>query len=244
MLKLSTTSSLVLLLASAGGTADGIRVRTSTAEMRKARIAVREDMAVIAQNEQLLGEHVESLSSVLEAARDFLSSSDPESDITKRMPADVKEAYLKLKDHSKTGSNSVANVLNSVMSGPAIMVPMLQGMYEKFKGDIKRANAQEKRAADRVQKQEAEYVEFQKEGKTFLLAQKQKVIDYYKRQKEIQHNHYRTLLKMAHNMMGRIKKVKNMCADAAAGKKLSQKELQELNLIAPRTGAGAARENL
>jgi len=205
----------------------------------------REDMKVITGNEERLEEHITSLQSVLDAAREFLfAAADPtkqnvkvEEDITKSMPADVKAAYLKLKSTKVT---KVGDALKELISGPALMVPMLQTMYEKFKDDIKRANAQEKRAASRVEKQQAEYVEFQKEGKNFLLEQKQRVIDYYKRQKEIQHQHYRTLLKMAHNMMSRIKKVKQMCADTASGKKLSQKDLQELNLIAPRANGAAA----
>mmetsp|Transcript_18626 Transcript_18626/g.46496 ORF Transcript_18626/g.46496 Transcript_18626/m.46496 type:complete len:254 (-) Transcript_18626:225-986(-) len=211
-------------------------------EMREARIEMREEMGVIAENEQRLSSHISSLFGLLEAAKEVLvltSEGKPVRtvDITAKMPPDVKAAFEKLNAMKHAGgTQTVGAVLQNAM-GPALMVPMLQEMYEKFKGDIKRANAQEQRAKDRVAKQQKEYLAFQNEGKTYLLEQKQRVIAYYKKQQEIQHHHYHTMLKMAHAMMERIKRVKGMCADAAAGKKLTKKQLEELRLVAP-SGAG------
>ncbi|CAD7972549.1 unnamed protein product [Amoebophrya sp. A120] len=215
-----------------------------------ARLQTRADLKEITQQEATLQKHISRVYSLFEFTKELLLNEEmggrsPNNkntaarvDITASMPADVKAAYEQLQKNDKAAlgrKGMVGNLMMSKAMGPAIMVPLLQEMYEKFKGDIKRANAQEKRAADRVSKQEKEYVAFQNEGKSYLLEQKKKVIDYYKKQREIQHHHYHTMLKMAHAMMQRITKVKQMCADAANGKKLSAKQLEELRLAAPST---------
>ncbi|CAD7949326.1 unnamed protein product [Amoebophrya sp. A120] len=211
-----------------------------------ARLEARADLKDITQQEAILQNHISRVYSLFEFTKELLlnreagspnNKNKAASDITATMPADVKAAYEQLQKNSKArlGSRGMVGSLIGKAMGPAIMVPLLQEMYEKFKGDIKRANAQEKRAADRVSKQEKEYVTLQNEGKSFLLEQKKKVIDYYKKQREIQHHHYHTMLKMAHAMMQRITKVKQMCADAANGKMLSGKQLEELRLAAPST---------
>ena len=71
------------------------------------------------------------------------------------------------------------------------------------------------------------------QGKTYLLKDKQRIVDYYKKQREIQHRHYHAMLKMSHGMMTRIKQVKAMCQKAGRGEKLSAREMQELGGMAP-----------
>jgi len=112
----------------------------------------------------------------------------------------------------------------------------LEEMYGKFKSDIKRATKQEQKAKDRVVEQQAQFTQWKKEGKTYLLKDKQRVIDYYKKQRDIQHRHYHAMLKMAHSMMERIKMVKGMCGKASKGESLSEKEKQELAMMAPNAG--------
>lgn len=108
-------------------------------EMREARIEMREEMGVIAENEQRLSSHISSLFGLLEAAKEVLvltSEGKPVRtvDITAKMPPDVKAAFEKLNamKHA-SGKQTVGAVLQNAM-GPALMVPMLQEMYEKFKG--------------------------------------------------------------------------------------------------------------
>lgn len=147
----------------------------------------------------------------------------------------VVEAASKNADNN-AGASSSSTVLSSLSSklGPAMMIPLLQSMYDKFKVDITKATKQEQKAKDRVQREEKNYVDLKKAGKTYLLDQKVRLIKYYKKQRELQHQHYHAMLKLAHSMMERIKMVKGMCESASTGKKLTKKQQYELGAIAPK----------
>lgn len=224
---------------------------------RRIQSVAREDIAAIAENEEQLNVHVNEWLEVVSKVQSLLIEpanklktgtlkTAPKADVVKDRNKKEKKVNAgdsrvelanwerELKEqHDRT--DSVKAALNNVM-GPAMMVPVLQEMYGKFKGDIKKATQQEERAKDRVTQQESEYAQWQKEGKTYLLKDKQRVIDYYKKQREIQHHHYHAMLKMAHGMMTRIKEVKEMCGKAASGQSLSEKEKQDLRMMAPNKG--------
>lgn len=250
-------SKLVLLSGSALiASVAGIEFKDTA--FRRIQSIAREDLEVIAETEEQLDTHVSQWFEVVHKAQELLGlASAPEAakpinavvtKVTEKKSTtaaksnsttdadreELKNLEKEMADqHAKT--DGVRAALNSVM-GPAMMVPVLQEMYGKFKGDIKRATQQENRAKVRVVDQQKQYDEWKKEGKTYLLQDKQRVIDYYKRQRDIQHKHYHAMLKMAHSMMERIKMVKGMCGKAANHEGLSEKEKQELRMMAPNAG--------
>merc|ERR1719359_505772 len=110
-----------------------------------------------------------------------------------------------------------------------MMLPLLEGMYDQFKSDIRNNNKLESESKKRVKKYEDEYNTLKASGKNkYLLEEKLRAVKYFKKQREIQHRHYRNMLKMAHGMMDRLKGVKRMVKNAAEGKKLTPADAQQL----------------
>lgn len=122
----------------------------------------------------------------------------------------------------------------AAVEGPAMMLPLLSGMYDQFKQDIKNNNKLEKDSAKRVEKYQKELDDLKKDPThQYLLEEKERAVKYFKKQRDIQHRHYRAMLKMAHGMMDRIKGVEKMTKMAAEGKKLTAADTQQLQAMAP-----------
>lgn len=149
-------------------------------------------------------------------------------------PATAAPAAVKSKASSKAAGFDVQEAVTQMSNmGPSqmpAMLGLLKGMYSSWKDKIGTANKREK---DEKKEFEAEVKSLELKKKKFkndVNATKtyDNIEKYWKRQREISHRQYHTVLKLAHSGMEKFKSVMGAMEGAIKGKKPSQETMKKI----------------
>lgn len=153
------------------------------------------------------------------------------------------------KDKSKKDANPMdqigsADMLKKIKGSDKVqlmlMKGMLQGMYDKFKSDIGRANKQEVGNKGKIEKYITEVEQRIAKRKAKLAKvhsnmtddSSTRILNYWKKVRVMHKRHYHSMLRLSHAGMARIKKTLD-AIDAALAGTLSQKSFDALRRMVP-----------
>merc|ERR1719160_2404836 len=124
-------------------------------------------------------------------------------------------------------------VQNAKVSDMPMMLAVLQAMYERFKENIVSATKLEEKTKAHYVQNMADYKKKQEERKGKKDEALDRMAEYWEKSRKLSHQHYHSMLKVAHAGMARLQMAIDMMSKAVAGKSLDKKELDSLKAVTP-----------
>jgi len=122
---------------------------------------------------------------------------------------------------------------NVKVSDMPMMLTILEAMYDRFKQNIVSANKLEAKTKKHYEENMAEYAKKEKERKGKKDEAMERMHTYWEKSRKLSHQHYRSMLKVAHAGMARLQMAIDMMSKAVKGDKLDKKELDALKAATP-----------
>jgi hypothetical protein len=112
-----------------------------------------------------------------------------------------------------------------------MMLAVLEAMYGRFKDNIKNANELEAKTKKHYEENMAAYKIRKAKNKDDKAMDR--MAEYWEKSRKLSHQHYHSMLKVAHAGMARLQMAIDMMGKAVAGKSLDKKELDSLKAVTP-----------